>query len=572
MDPAALTQLAQQATNILIPALSALSIAGKPAVDKGKEVLVDLIYEKAFEKLGSEGGKRAQALLEKISPKMSASLEKALTKVLRNSHDPKAEEELQQEILNLLTENPGLVKEIKPIVINFNVKNVDQLALGNYNNFFNFKTPSGDELIKIIEYLNQRRKEATNQEILNCYNPSTLPYYPENLKLFVTENRSEELRKALTYLENHRILLISGVGGIGKSTLTRALVDLRPVNVPEPFWFDFNQNQSARLGDILEKLASYLKAPEIVSFKDERREPGKLDVDKLTGEFQRRSEVWLIFDDLSTVLEDQYFADNGIELLFYSLRYNTHNAKVIVTSRTLPIFENGESLIDVIEDEEIEHLNGLRTDFAVYYLLVNGLIDVKLEKLIKLARKIDGHPMALKLLVQTVKKYGVDDTLEDLSLYDKNKEDTIKKARRLFDKVAGDEHELLKRMSIYWYPVGIRGIKAMFTKKTSPGAIGKLIDKSMLETDNEGSYWLHPLIREFAYDELEDKAEAHVLACNYYLELARSENISDAERMQSLVYASDHAVLSGKRTLAENIISDFFDLVDNLLPKTHSND
>lgn len=198
MDPAALTQLAQQATNILIPALSALSIAGKPAVDKGKEVLVDLIYEKAFEKLGSESGKRAQALLEKISPKMSASLEKALTKVLRNSHDPKAEEELQQEILNLLMENPVLVKEIKPIVINFNVKNVDQLTVGNYNNFFNLKTPSGNEFIKIIEYLDQKRKEAANQEILNHYNPSTLPYYPEKLKLFVTENRSEELRKALT--------------------------------------------------------------------------------------------------------------------------------------------------------------------------------------------------------------------------------------------------------------------------------------------------------------------------------------------------------------------------------------
>ncbi|WP_155398189.1 hypothetical protein [Methanosarcina barkeri] len=46
MDPAALAQLAQQATNILIPALSALCIAGKPAVDKSKEVLVDMICEK----------------------------------------------------------------------------------------------------------------------------------------------------------------------------------------------------------------------------------------------------------------------------------------------------------------------------------------------------------------------------------------------------------------------------------------------------------------------------------------------------------------------------------------------
>jgi hypothetical protein len=161
--------LAQQATNILVPAFSALCIARKPVFDKGKEVLVDMIYEKAFEKLGSEGGKRAQALLEKISPKTSESLKKALKKVFENSEDPKAKEELQQEILKLLIENPELVREIEPIVINFNVENIDQLALGNYNNFFNFKTPSGDELIKIIDSLDQKRKEASNQETLNCY-------------------------------------------------------------------------------------------------------------------------------------------------------------------------------------------------------------------------------------------------------------------------------------------------------------------------------------------------------------------------------------------------------------------
>ncbi len=311
---------------------------------------------------------------------MSESLEIALREVSKNSEDPKAKEELQQEILKLLRGDPNLAREIE-LTINLNVENIDQLAVGNYNNFFNFETPSGDELIKIIEYLDQRRKEAVNQEIMSRYNPSALPYYPEKLKKFVTENRADELRKALTYLENHRILLISGVGGVGKSTLARALIDLRPINVPEPFWFSFYDNQDAKLGDILEKLASYMNAPEIASFKAEKREPGKTDVDRLTGELHRRSEVWLIFDDLSMVLEDQHFADKGIELLFSSLRYNTHNAKVIITSRILPILENGESLIDVDDDEEKQHLNGLRTDFAVDYLASNGLDKVGTPKI-----------------------------------------------------------------------------------------------------------------------------------------------------------------------------------------------
>lgn len=292
------------------------------------------------------------------------------------------------------------------------------------------KTPSGDEYIKILEYLELKRKETTNEEILNCYNPSILPEYPKRLKQFVTQNRADELRETLEYLQDHRILLLSGVGGVGKTTLARAIVDFRPVKVHEPFWFSFNQNQDAKLDNILEKLASYLKAPEIASFKEERREPERVDVEKLTGELQRRYEVWLIFDDLNTILKDQQFADKGLESLFSSLRYNTHNAKIIITSRILPILDNGEDFLDTVEEEEKQSLKGLKINFAVDYLVKNGLNEIEPEKLEELATGVDGHPLALKLLVNLVKKYGVADILKDLSRYQEQKEDTILKARK----------------------------------------------------------------------------------------------------------------------------------------------
>ncbi|MDY0130770.1 MAG: tetratricopeptide repeat protein, partial [Methanosarcina vacuolata] len=585
MDPVALAQLAQQATNILIPALSALCIAGKPAVDKGKEVLVDLIYEKAFEKLGSESGKRAQAVLEKISPKMSSSLEKALTKILRNSQDPKANEELQQEILKLLVENPDLAREIE-LAINISVENVDQLIVGSGNSSFNFKNTSGGQYIQFINYPDGIKNEKVSQDNSRHYNSSTMPEYSDTLKQFVTENRSEELRKALKYLENHRILLISGVGGVGKSTLARALVDLRPVNVPEPFWFDFNQNKSAKLGDILEKLASYLKVPEIAYFKDERREPGKFDIDKLTGEFQR-SEVWIIFDDLSTILEDQRFADNGIELLFSSLQHNTHNAKVIVTSRTLPILENGEKLIDVVENEDKQDLKGLNKDFAVDYLVSNGLDEVEPEKLEKLATGVDGHPLALKLLVELVTEFGVKDMLEDLSIYQESKDDTIKKARKLFDKLAGEEKELLERISVYRGYVGLEGVKEMFTENTPKNAVKKLIDKSLLETDHNGNYWLHPLVQEFSPEDLKNKKEAHMLAVKYYLSFPLPENPTKKEDLQPAIEVHYHACEAGEYDLAASIIWGYnlyylldlwgdprtlIEIYEKLLPRDHFKD
>ena len=66
--------------------------------------------------------------------------------------------------------------------------------------------------------------------------------------------------------------MISGIGGVGKTTLARALVDKRPANVPMPFWFDFNKNMDATLGQLLEKIASYLKTPDIAQFKKDGKE------------------------------------------------------------------------------------------------------------------------------------------------------------------------------------------------------------------------------------------------------------------------------------------------------------
>jgi tetratricopeptide (TPR) repeat protein len=327
-----------------------------------------------------------------------------------------------------------------------------------------------------------------------------------------------------------------------------------------------------------------MNAPEIASFKAERREPGKIDVDKLTDELHKRSEVWLIFDDLSMMLEDQQFADKRIELLFSSLRYNTHNAKVIITSRILPILENGENLIDVVEDEKKQHLNGLRTDFAVDYLASNGIDRIGHEKLEKLATGVDGHPLALKLLVELVNEYGVADILEDLRIYQDQKEDTILKARKLFDKLAGDEKEFLQRISVYREPVKLKGLTEMFTENSPKNAIRKLIDKSLLETDHNGNYWLHPLVQEFSYDDLEDKKAVHLLAVKYYLSLPLPEKPSRKEDLQPIVEAHHHACKAGDYDLAVDVIWEFnihnllylwgnqrtlIEVYEKLLPKDH---
>jgi len=432
-----------------------------------------------------------------------------------------------------------------------------RLAIGKYINQIQL-TPeklSAEELIKLMEHLNQKRQESANKEILESYSPSALPDYPPRLKGFVIENRLDDLNRALIYLQDHRILLVSGVGGVGKTTLARALIETRPANVPLPFWFDCSMNMDLTLGYALEKLASYMNAPHIADFKTEGREARQEDIDRLTDELQKREPVWLVFDNLETILDDRHFHDLGMDSLFTSLRNSTHQAKIIVTSRTLPILKDGESLIDTVEDEKQE-LTGLEIEFAIDYLMKNGLGEIEYKKLEDLVGSVDGYPLALKLLVGVVKKFGVSDTLHDLSKYQRRKEDVIKKTRRLFDRLAGDEKELLERVSVFRRPAPISAIVVLFTGGTSEDAVDKLIDKSLLETDHEGKYWLHPLVREFSYDDLEDKIGVHKLACQYYLDLPLPEKRTTKDDVQPLIEAYHHACMAEEYDKAVSIIFD----------------
>ncbi len=81
-----------------------------------------------------------------------------------------------------------------------------------------------------------------------------------------------------------------------------------------------------------------------------------------------------------------------------------------------------------------------------------------------------------------------------------------------------------------------------------------LIDESLLETDHKGNYWLHPLVQEFAYDDLKNKTEIHKLAMEYYLSIPISDKPAKKENIQPLIEAHHHACMAKEYDEAFDII------------------
>jgi len=94
----------------------------------------------------------------------------------------------------------------------------------------------------------------------------------------------------------------------------------------------------------------------------------------------------------------------------------------------------------------------------------------------------------------------------------------------------------------------------MFTENTPIDTVKKLVDKSLIETDHNGSYWLHPLIQEFSYGDLKDKKEVHMLAVKYYLSLPLPKNPTKKEDLQPVIEAHYHACEAGEYDFAADII------------------
>lgn len=385
--------------------------------------------------------------------------------------------------------------------------------------YIDYQTPhwKSRTLIALATQPLSRPAEGTTDKLRNPF--SSRPILEPVERRLILSNRESELNRAFKYLNDHRLLLVTGLPGIGKSTFACALLDFRPPDAPDPFWYDFERQKSSgnTLGVLLERISGYLDLTmnlgareKVMAFRETRENASVGDVDILL-EFLNQSEpIWLVFDNLETVLsmETQEFEDDGLALLFDSLKNTKHSAKIIITNPFVPVLKTGELLLEI--GTQPVALDGIDAASSIALLRAYGVDESSPENLEVLVRKINGHPFVLNYAAHFIQSMGGLSDLETIL-----EEVTGRFAESLKKRLSSQEYDALQSLTVLNREMRLNGLCQI--AQTNASTIIHLREKGLLQANSAGFFWLHNIVRNsIKLTDPQLLKKVHTRAMNFY--------------------------------------------------------
>ena len=434
-----------------------------------------------------------------------------------------------------------------------------ELALAALQSALNRSTesiPSDRSRIQSLPKLAEKRAQAQvnwdQKWQKKGYSKSSLPVLEPTERLLILANREQELAKGVEFLKDHRLLMVNGMPGIGKSTFARALLEFMPVESPPPFWYDFERQQSSgnTLGVLLDRISSYLEyclggevRQEVMSFRNSSEgQASAYEVDVLIDHLDQETPIWLVFDNLETVLArgSNRFNAAGLELLFDGLKSNTHNARIILTNPFVPVLHNGQFLLEFGTQPLTLHGLGERDSLA--FLRAFGLDKFPEDMLLSLAHAADGHPFTLNHLAHYIQALGITSTAGDLQ---GGLEETTEQFKgSLQQRLSAQEFNALQSITILHREISLEGL--CHTAQVTPGVIKRLREEGLLQANDTGKFWLPNIVKNSLRSP--DPAaiqQAHLRATNFYRGQKSPTARHSIEDYESILEWHHHAVQAG---------------------------
>lgn len=334
---------------------------------------------------------------------------------------------------------------------------------------------------------------------------------------FPTVGRTNELDLIRTS-EKANLFFITGIAGIGKTSLAKKYVQDNVMSKENVFWHTFKEIDT--ISYVMGRLALFLSkhgADDVLHQLDlsAAKQDESRNLDILVKSLNRLEGCVFVFDDYHKV------RDEKISVLLRHIQAKLLPVnKMLILSRSKPPF-----FLDNVKSKEII-LDGLT--FADSEKMISSLgAGISGVTLLNIWKRFAGHPMVLKLFCMLMKETEKKETgppqnlsLEDLLSYFRTE---------ILEVLTQDELAILMSLSVFRSPVKIQAVSLGTRSKRNLNYLLYSLGKKMLvsRTDNQ-EFFIHDLLKDMLYSELSYPEEAHALAAQYYLSEQTVQNIVEA--------------------------------------------
>jgi ATP/maltotriose-dependent transcriptional regulator MalT len=375
--------------------------------------------------------------------------------------------------------------------------------------------------------------------------------FPSPKHFYGRERELEEIDKWLQSQEM-RILAVSGIAGIGKTTLIAKVVGSEKEK-RRVFWYRFHDWSTLR--NLLTHLSDFLNQEGVETLKL------YIEANKVINIGDVQALLWSKLGDVKALLvfDDFHRANRQILQLFEATTEVLHDLKgikIMLSGREIPRFYDRR---DVLLSKRVSELalEGLDRESSLRLLRAREISEEHLDEIYKSTK---GHPLSLELVELNGERINRGDIQQYLQ-------------EEVLQRLSEKEKRLLRFASVFRYPVHPEAYLSVPREESKEDITHEVIDdlvKRSLLVASDPLFDVHDIIRDFFYSRLgtDIKKSYHLKVAEYFEDETDDLALIEAQyhhlKAQNSERAIELALRYGEHLINRGYLEEFLEILTSI--------